>query len=76
MLTVRAVNSPLYDDGRQMVGVVSLAFDASRERVDQFLAECATVLGESLDFHENLVALAKLIVPFLGDICFIDTHMQ
>jgi len=76
LISVHAVDSPLYDANGQMVGVVSLAFDATRERTEQFLAECAVVLGSSLDFEHNIAALARLIVPFLGDICFIDATSQ
>ena len=72
LLSVHAVDSPLYDARGQVVGVVSLAIDATRERTERFLAECSTVLGSSLDFAHNLEALAALAVPFLGDICFID----
>ncbi len=64
--------SPLYDARGHVAGVVSLAMDATRERTDRFLADCAAVLGSSLDFAHNLNALALLTVPFLGDICFID----
>jgi PAS domain S-box-containing protein len=72
MLSVHAVNSPLYDGSGKLTGVVSLAIDATRARVDQFLAECSVALGASLDYEVNLLALAKLAVPFLGDVCFID----
>lgn len=72
LLSVHAVNSPLYDSSGQLAGVVSLAIDATRERVERFLAECSVVLGSSLDYALNLVSLARLTVPFLGDICFID----
>ena len=72
LLSVHAVDSPLYDSSGQFAGVVSLAIDATRERAEHFLAECAVVLGSSLDYELNLAALAKLTVSFLGDICFID----
>ena len=44
----------------------------SEERTEHFLAECAVVLGSTLDYEHNLHALAQLAVPFLGDICFVD----
>jgi PAS domain S-box-containing protein len=72
VLSVHAVDSPLYDANGQLAGVVSLATDATRERVERFLVECSTVLGSSLDYEHNLALLAGLSVPFLGDICFID----
>jgi PAS domain S-box-containing protein len=72
LLSVHAVDSPLYDTNGQLAGVVSLAFDATGERVQRFLAECTAVLGASLDYEHNITALAGLIVPYLGDICFID----
>lgn len=71
-LTVHTVDSPLYDKNGQMVGVVTLATDATRERIEQFLAECSIVLGSTLDYEANLAALARLVVPYLGDICFVD----
>ena len=72
LLLVHAVDSPLYDSSGQLSGVVSLAIDATGERVERFLAECTVVLGASLDYAHNITALANLIVPYLGDICFID----
>jgi PAS domain S-box-containing protein len=72
LLSVHAVNSPLYDSKGQLSGIVSLAIDATRERVERFLADCSEVLGASLDYADNLASLAALTVPFLGDICFID----
>ncbi|MEY2421978.1 MAG: hypothetical protein QOI95_2045 [Acidimicrobiaceae bacterium] len=72
LLSVHAVNSPLYDSKGQLAGIVSLAIDGSRERVERFLSDCSAVLGASLDYSQNLAALAALTVPFLGDICFID----
>jgi PAS domain S-box-containing protein len=74
LVSVHAVNSPLYDASGQMVGVVTLAYDATRERTEQFLAECAVVLGSSLDYERNLRSLANLIVPHQGDICVIDAE--
>ena len=73
-ISVHAVDSPLYDANGELTGVVSLSTDATRERTDQFLARCAVVLGSSLDFERNLLALAKLVVPYLGDVCFIDAR--
>src|SRR4051812_22757491 len=74
LLSVHAVNSPLFDAMGQVVGVVTLAFDATRERTEQFLAECAVALGASLNYERNLRVLANLIVPFLGDMCVIDAE--
>lgn len=73
-LSVHAIDSPLYDAAGQLRGVVSLGIDATRDRTEQFLARCAVVLGASLDFERNLLALAKLLVPYLGDVCFIDAR--
>jgi PAS domain S-box-containing protein len=72
LLTVRAVDSPLFDNAGQMIGVVSLATDVTAERTEQFLSECAVALSASLDYEANLLALAHLAVPFLGDLCIID----
>src|SRR3954470_23077355 len=49
LVSVHTVDTPLYDAAGQMIGVVTLAFDATRERDEQFLAECAVALGSSLD---------------------------
>jgi PAS domain S-box-containing protein len=72
LLSVHAVDSPLFDASGRIAGVVSLAIDATRERAERFLADCSAVLGASLDYAVNLASLARLAVPFLGDICFID----
>src|SRR5438067_8171020 len=71
---VHAVDSPLYDAAGQLRGVVSVSIDATHERTEQFLARCAVALGASLDYERNLSALARLLVPFLGDVCFIDAQ--
>ena len=71
-LSVHTIDSPLYDASGALHGVVSVSTDATRGRAEQFLARCADVLGASLDFERNLLALAKLLVPYLGDVCFID----
>src|SRR5436190_12825763 len=75
-LSVHAINSPLYDATGVLCGVVSVSTDASRERTEQFLARCADVLGASLDFDRNLLALAKLLVPQLADLCIIDVAVD
>ncbi len=37
-----------------------------------FLAEVSRILATSLDYNETLVAVARLVVPFLADHCMID----
>jgi PAS domain S-box-containing protein len=86
LLSVHAVDSPLYDNTGQLVGIVSVGVDASRERsleaellerrrseeMQQFLADSAMVLASSLDYEQSIVDLARLAVPFLADVCMID----
>ena len=72
---VHVVDSPVVDDDG-VPGVVSVSFDITDRRrsedVQRFLADASTLLMTSLDYHESLVHLARLAVPFLGDICLVD----
>jgi PAS domain S-box-containing protein len=45
--------------------------EAAEERA-AFLAEAATVLSSSLDFHATLAAVARLAVPRMADWCAVD----
>jgi PAS domain S-box-containing protein len=86
VITVRAIDSPLYDAHGEMVGIVSAGIDATREReaellikertraaaVSQFLADCGTALASSVDYEEALRALGRSCVPFMADLCMID----
>jgi PAS domain S-box-containing protein len=83
IITVHAVNSPLFDESGSVTGVVSVAFDVTsrreneqdlfeREATQRFLAESGAMLASSLDFPESFEHVARLSVPFLGDICIID----
>jgi PAS domain S-box-containing protein len=83
LISVHAVNSPLFESNGAVAGVVSLAFDvtAAREREQrlqrefgaaQFLADAATLLSSSLDYPDSFHRLAELSVPFLADLCLID----
>jgi PAS domain S-box-containing protein len=44
-----------------------------RERL-QFLARAAELLDSSLDYEVTLESLARLLIPFFADLCFIDIH--
>ncbi len=84
IVSVHAVDSPLFGPDGSVTGVVSLAFDITarqaREetitaRVDavQFLADVGTLLSTDLgDYPEIFVRLAECCVPFLADLCLID----
>lgn len=83
LVSVHAVNSPLFESEGTVMGVVSLALDVTvaREREEalkrefgaaQFLADAATLLSDSLDYPESFHRLAEISVPFLADLCLID----
>jgi PAS domain S-box-containing protein len=83
VIEVHAVNSPLFGESGTVSGVVSIAFDITRRRetelalseqeaAQRFMAETGAILATSLDFPEIFEHLARLSVPFLGDICIID----
>jgi PAS domain S-box-containing protein len=86
VISVRAIDSPLYDGQGELVGIVSAGVDATRQRqadelavettraaqVSQFLADCGTALASSIEYEDALLALARSSVPFLADLCFID----
>jgi len=83
VVTVHAVNSPLFDERGVVSGVVSVGFDVTKRReverllaqqevAQRFLAETGTLLASSLDFPERFEHLARLSVPFLGDLCLVD----
>jgi PAS domain S-box-containing protein len=76
IIVVHSVDSPyLHEDG-SVAGVVSVSFDVTDRRrtesVSEFLAEATGTLMGSLDYRESLQRLARLAVPFLGDICLVD----
>jgi PAS domain S-box-containing protein len=83
VIEVHAVNSPLFAESGTVSGVVSIAFDitrrvetelqlSEREAAQRFLAEAGTLLATSLEFPESFEHLARLSVPFLGDLCVVD----
>jgi PAS domain S-box-containing protein len=86
VVSVRAIDSPLYDVGGELVGIVSAGMDATREReaesmarertraaqVSQFMADLGAVLTFSMDYDQALQALGRSSVPFLADLCMID----
>ncbi len=68
LVSVRAIDSALYDDDGELVGVVSLGMDASRERrVESLLQEQAAVaavfrqLGDTLLQHVDVDALLRAV---------------
>jgi PAS domain S-box-containing protein len=62
-------------DGRvaSFVGT-AVDIDAQRRAADaqRFLAEASAVLGTSLDVHQTLRDIARLVVPHMADWCAID----
>jgi PAS domain S-box-containing protein len=83
VIEVHAVNSPLFGESGTVTGVVSISFDVTRRReselqlseqeaAQRFMAESSAMLSTSLDFPEIFEHLARLSVPFLGDICVVD----
>jgi PAS domain S-box-containing protein len=83
IIEVHAVNSPLFGESGDVTGVVSIAFDITRRRetelqlseqeaAQRFMAESGAMLSSSLDFPQIFEHLARLSVPFLGDICIVD----
>jgi PAS domain S-box-containing protein len=86
VITVRAIDSPLYDPSGTLVGIVSAGVDVTRQRqaerlatettraaqVSQFLADCGTAVASSVDYEDALQSLARSCVPFLADLCLID----
>jgi PAS domain S-box-containing protein len=85
-ITVRVMDSPLYDAEGTLTGVVSAAMDAWRERateqqlfeqtrtatINQFLTDIGTAIASSADYEEALSELGRSCVPFLADLCLID----
>jgi PAS domain S-box-containing protein len=85
-ISVRAVDSPLYDAAGELIGIVSAGTDATRERasellmfqtardaqVSQFLADCSTALATFTDYEDAIGQLGRSCVPFLADVCLID----
>jgi PAS domain S-box-containing protein len=83
IIEVHAVNSPLFSESGTVSGVVSISFDITRRRetelqlteqeaAQRFMAETGAMLSSSLDFTQIFDHLARLSVPFLGDICIVD----
>jgi PAS domain S-box-containing protein len=46
------------------------------ERTAAFMAEASAVLASSLDYRATVARVAQLMVPLLGDHCFIDLHSE
>lgn len=46
------------------------------ERTAAFMAEASAVLASSLDYRATVARVAELMVPLLGDHCFIDLHSE
>lgn len=61
-------------DSAQQFAAAAAEVDARRrsEEVQSFLAEVTRALIAEFDYESNLRTLARLVVPFLADICLID----
>lgn len=67
---------PIFEGGRVTGAVVTFSDITERKRFEQaqrFLSEAGALLAASLDFETTLRRLARLSVPFLADICIVDT---
>ena len=68
--------APIRDESGQTHGAVLVFRDVSEkkrvERQRAFLAEVTSTLTSSLDYHETLTGLARLVVPRLADWCAIE----
>ncbi len=72
---VSETSSPILRDGAIAGAVLvfrSIAPMKEAERRTRFLAEASDVLSWSLDTKATLKRVARLPVPFLADVCFID----
>jgi PAS domain S-box-containing protein len=57
----------------RMIGAMLDVTERKRaERIAAFIAEASAVLASSLDYHATLARVARLMVPLLGDRCFVD----
>ncbi|MEA2236780.1 MAG: hypothetical protein QOC81_1504 [Thermoanaerobaculia bacterium] len=57
----------------RMIGAMLDVTERKRaERIAAFMAEASAVLASSLDYHATLARVAELMVPLLGDRCYID----
>ena len=68
--------APLFDQEGKVRGAIGVFVDITeRQRVEQeqeFLARAGEILSSSLDYRGTLAALARLVVPILGDYCALD----
>ena len=75
-LTLYEYAAPLFDEDGKVRGAIGVFVDITeRQRVEQeqeFLARAGEILSSSLDYRATLSALARLVVPMLGDYCALD----
>jgi PAS domain S-box-containing protein len=68
--------APIRDEQGQIIGVVLIFRDVTRERQAQqtteFLADASTALAELTDSESTLQKIAALAVPFFADWCAVD----
>ncbi|HEX6059815.1 MAG TPA: GAF domain-containing protein, partial [Gemmatimonadaceae bacterium] len=68
-------SSPIREDGRTVGAVVTFTDVTERKRSEQalrFLAEVGVLLGDTLDYGETMRRVARVAVPMLGDVSFVD----
>jgi PAS domain S-box-containing protein len=69
-------NTPVRDERGDLVGIIGLSADISAQKraemSQRFLAETSAALVASLDLDALFQQVARRVVPFLADYCFVD----
>jgi PAS domain S-box-containing protein len=75
-LVVQMTSAPMFGIGGRVVATRTTLTDISElkysERIQSFTSEASEALSSSLEYEKTLANVAKLAVPLLADICFVD----
>jgi PAS domain S-box-containing protein len=75
-LVVQMASAPMFGIGGRVVATRTTLTDISElkhsERIQHFTSEASEALSSSLEYEKTLANVAKLAVPLLADICFVD----
>ena len=75
-LAIDDSGAPIFDDKRQLAGVVLVFRDVTEKRQEEhrrrFINEASAILASSLDYQSTLTSVAKLAVPTIADWCAVD----